>query len=167
MVRITKKVDYSILILAHLAQNPGRSSSTREIADRFHIPRPVVANLLKTLCKSRLVSSQRGNRGGYRLARQPRQITLANLLGTVEGDFAFAKCTGGGAEGRASNCPLSGQCPSEPTVRYVHQEIHRILSSVTVEHLAGEFTSKSPISPCTPAGSTNCDPVLVPVGPAD
>ena len=139
MVRITKKVDYSILILAHLAQNPGKSCSAREIADRFGIPRPVVANLLKLLCKNKIVASQRGNRGGYQLASRPADVTLAKLLQVVEGDFAFAQCTYGGPNGELAECPLSGQCPAEQTVRYVHQEIYKILASVTVEQLAGDL----------------------------
>lgn len=143
MVRITKKVDYSILILAHLAHYPDRPSSAREISDRFGIPRPVVANLLKSLGKSRLVTSQRGNRGGYRLARKPEDVTLAQLLCAVEGDFAFANCTGG-PYGTISICPLSGSCPSESTVRYVHREIYRVLSSVTVDQLAGDFVPDAP-----------------------
>lgn len=151
MVRITKKVDYSILILCHLAQNPHKACSAREISDRFAIPRPVVANLLKALCKNDLLRSQRGNRGGYWLLHSPGDLTLAQLLQAVEGDFAFANCTYGGPLGEISACPRSGQCPSEDALRYVHQEIHKILNSVTIEQLAGDSVPAESFSASRPA----------------
>ena len=140
MVRITKKVDYSILILAHLAGAQESPCSAREISDRFGIARSVVANLLKALSKAMFVKGQRGTRGGYRLAIRPAQITLAGLLEAIEGRFAFAECAGASdGKGTLSTCPLSGNCPAESTIQKVHKQIHQVLKDVTLEDLSGDI----------------------------
>ena len=137
MLRITKKVDYAILIMAYLAEHSGQACSARVIADAFVIPRAVVANLLKVLGNFELLTSQRGNRGGYRLARRPEDITLAHLVHAVEGEFSFADCSTRATDGSLGICPRSGFCPAEPAIVSVHNRIREILESITVTELAG------------------------------
>ena len=83
MIVLTRKTDYALVAMAHLAHHPGEEgiSSARDIADRYHVPLPVLMNILKTLNREGLVISVRGARGGYRLARPalPYESTMAVL----------------------------------------------------------------------------------------
>ncbi len=141
MLRISKKADRAIIILTHLAEHPGRYCSAREIARRFESPGTVIANTLKMLARSGLVRSEQGMHGGYQLAKAPSRIKLSDLLQAIGEPFTFARCVEVEPSGDMICCKLSGKCPSELTVRYVHQEIHKILERVTVAHIAGDFMS--------------------------
>ena len=142
MLRISKKADRTIIILTHLAEHSDRYCSAREIACRFEMARTVIANTLKMLAKAGLVRSELGYHGGYQLAKAPSQIKLSDLLKAIGESFVFARCVEVEPNGDMICCKLSGKCPAELTVRYVHQEIHKILDRVTVAHIAGDFMSQ-------------------------
>ncbi len=92
VIRISKKVDYSIIILSHLSLHQGSPSSARGIARKYGVSHALVANLLKRLLASGWVESLRGVRGGYLLVKSPQEITLDELIATIEGPYRFADC---------------------------------------------------------------------------
>jgi Rrf2 family protein len=85
MLQLTKRTEYALIALSHLAASGGRVVSVREICDAHPLPRRVVAEALKALCRSRLVASRRGASGGYRLARPADAIRLREVLEALEG----------------------------------------------------------------------------------
>ena len=85
MLSLTRKTEYALIALSHLASEPNRLASARGIADIYRIPLPVLTNVLKTLNRCELIKSERGARGGYRLAQEPKDISLASLIRAVEG----------------------------------------------------------------------------------
>ncbi len=74
MLRLSKKSDYALIAMKHLAMRPdgGASSSAREISESYDIPLELLAKVLQRLVRARLLVSVQGTRGGYRLARQRR-----------------------------------------------------------------------------------------------
>ena len=97
MFRITRKGDYAVFILSHLARTAAERRddplvSAQELASFSALNKSLVANLLKDLTRAGFLSSVRGARGGYRLARPPRSISLAQILKAVEGPFSFVEC---------------------------------------------------------------------------
>ncbi len=134
MIRISKKVDYAIIILAHLARNTGTASSAREIASRHKVSYALVANLLKTLAATGLVTSERGMRGGYRIAKPAHEISLDELIEIIEGPYRFADCAGAANE---PVCSAASTCPACDVLRRVHGEIRGTLRNVTIADLAG------------------------------
>ena len=72
MLRLSKKSDYALISMKHLAMRPdgGASSSAREISESYDIPLELLAKVLQRLVRARLLVSVQGTRGGYRLARQ-------------------------------------------------------------------------------------------------
>ena len=80
MLRLSKKVDYAIILLSHQGKASGPISA-QEISSHYHLPQPMIANILKQLAASQLVESTRGVQGGYVLQRQTGQISLfKNIL---------------------------------------------------------------------------------------
>src|SRR3954452_23901723 len=90
---VSKKTDYAILILSHLADRPA-GGSAREIADRFGLSKAFLANILKELHQKGFLTSHRGVKGGYSLSRSADRITLAELLGALEDGWKLTTCTG-------------------------------------------------------------------------
>ena len=128
MIRISKKVDYAIILLSHL----GKSStpvSAQEMASRYHLPQPMVANILKELTSNQLIESRRGQQGGYSLSQDPIKITLAYIIKIIDGPFAFVEC----ADDEKSPCMCKAQnCPAQGTLVALHQRLLQFMESVTL-----------------------------------
>jgi FeS assembly SUF system regulator len=132
MLRMGKLTDYATVILASLAQDPLRHRAAAELAERTHLSRPTVSKLLKGLQRAGLVISSRGSLGGYRLARDPEQITAAQILDVFEGPIAITECSGA-----SSQCGIERQCRVGGAWQRVNAAIRRALEDVTLRQLAG------------------------------
>src|SRR5215831_16907060 len=91
MLRLSKKTDYALLALQYLA-SPGEPGdvSARAIAERFEIPPELLAKILQRLAHGGLITAQRGVHGGYRLARSPDAISIADIAQAVDGPASLA-----------------------------------------------------------------------------
>lgn len=87
-VRVTARGDYAIRAAVELAAAGGASRKVAEVAAAQQIPPRFLENILLALRRAGLVQSRRGAEGGFRLARDPREITLADILRAVEGPLA-------------------------------------------------------------------------------
>ena len=74
MLRLSKKADYALMAMKHLATRPDApSASAREIAEQYDIPIELMAKVLQRLARRGLLTSHQGTRGGYRLATRRRR----------------------------------------------------------------------------------------------
>ena len=91
MFRLSKKTDYALLALQYLA-SPGELGdvSARAIAERFEIPAELLAKILQRLAHDGLITAHRGVHGGYRLARSPDAISIADIARAVDGPASLA-----------------------------------------------------------------------------
>src|SRR5207247_8932981 len=86
MLKLTKKADYGLIALKHLAVNSGGvSSSAKAIAECYGIPLPLLAKILQKLTKIGLLQSLPGTNGGYRLAREANKITALEVIRPIHG----------------------------------------------------------------------------------
>lgn len=127
--------DYSTVILASLASEPGRQHTAAALAAQTRISAPTVSKLLKQLHRAGLVDSTRGLKGGYQLARRPEDITAAHILDALEGPVAITDCAV--ASGR---CDIEGQCKVSRAWQRINSAFRRSLQDVTLAHLAGLST---------------------------
>ena len=139
-MRIPMKVDYGVRALVDLAQfaqtNPVR---TAEIATREYIPEPYLDQVLTTLNKFGFIRSRRGRNGGHMLAKPAEQISLGDVMSTLEGRSASLDCIDEPAE-----CTLSPSCAQREIWRDVEESIQSLLNTTSVAdlvtrqlHLAG------------------------------
>lgn len=138
MLSLTKKVDYGLIALSFLAGRPGRTASASELARRFRLPQFLLANIMKELTTKGMVVSIRGVHGGYRLARDPETITLAEMIRALEDDdkASLADCVAADGSPRDGNCRISDTCPVKGPVRKVHDRLQALLRDVTLAELA-------------------------------
>ena len=101
MLKISKKADYALMALQYMATvqqgemnafNIHRVVNTKEIAEEHLIPLELLAKVLQTLAKHEMIESQNGPKGGYVLAREPRDISIAQVLEAIEGPLGIADC---------------------------------------------------------------------------
>ena len=152
MFRITKKADYAVFILAHLARKAATSGlatlvSAQELASFSALNKSLIANLLKDLTKAGILGSVRGARGGYHLARPAAEISLEEVLHVVEGPFTFVECAHdrlvpgeklAPADGNDhENCDLTPLCGSRGPLLILHARISRMLKDLSLAELSG------------------------------
>jgi Rrf2 family protein len=87
-MRVTARSDYAVRAAVELAAAGGAARKVSELAAAQDIPPRFLENILLMLRRAGLVQSRRGTDGGFRLARPPHEITLANVLRAVEGPIA-------------------------------------------------------------------------------
>ena len=94
MLRLSKKADYALMAMRHLAlRSDAGSSSAREIAEQYDIPVELLAKVLQRLARRGLLTSHQGTRGGYILSRPASQISVADVIQAIDGPVAFTACT--------------------------------------------------------------------------
>ncbi|HVU05280.1 MAG TPA: SUF system Fe-S cluster assembly regulator [Polyangiaceae bacterium] len=129
MLRITKLTDYAVLILSDLVRpQAADASAAPDVAERTKIPAPTVSKVLKLLGRGGLVASERGKNGGYRLARAPELVTVADIVDAVEGPIAVTECS----TVERGSCDLEGHCPTETNWLRINEAIRQTLRGITL-----------------------------------
>lgn len=109
MLRVSKLTDYATVVMTVMADTPDEVFSAQILAERAHLELPTVSKLLKQLAQAGLVRSFRGVNGGYRLARAPGRISLADILVAMEGPFGMTECSAHeGVCGHEPHCGVRG-----------------------------------------------------------
>jgi Rrf2 family protein len=94
MLRLSKKTDYALMAMKHLALMGDRgSASAREIAEQYDIPVELMAKVLQRLARRGLLASHQGTRGGYQLARPSTAISVADVMQAVDGPLTVTACS--------------------------------------------------------------------------
>jgi FeS assembly SUF system regulator len=132
MLRISKLTDYATVILGSLAAAPEAQRTAADLAATTHVAAPTVSKLLKQLQRAQLVTSARGLKGGYRLARPAQQITAAQILDALEGPLALTACASA-----QHHCDLETTCSVGSSWQRVNIAIRRSLEVITLAELAG------------------------------
>jgi Rrf2 family protein len=137
MLRLTKKADYSLIALKHFAAMKAVAGSVaapalsaKELADRTGIPLPLLSKLLQKLGKTGFLVSEHGTNGGYRLARDPEDISTLEVIRAIDGPIVLATCfTSAKACGHASRCTV------QKPLRRIHEGILRLLGGVSIQDM--------------------------------
>src|SRR5687768_7148720 len=112
MLRITKQADYALVLLTQFASGgDGQVHTARELAGVAALPLPTVSKILKSLARGGLLSSLRGVNGGYRLARSAQAISVADVIGAIDGPIAFTECLSEDG-GPVDTCAIRTSCPT-------------------------------------------------------
>jgi Rrf2 family protein len=131
MMRLSKKADYGLVALKALVQlAPNESLSARELALRYNLPADLTPKVLARLAQAGLVEATMGKAGGYRLARRPADITVAEVVRILDGDNSMIPCNEG-----ESLCHRFGECEIRDPLAGLNQEVMRVLDRMTIAQL--------------------------------
>ena len=145
MLRLSKKADYALMAMKHLALRGDRgSSSAREIAEQYDIPIELMAKVLQRLVQRGLLASHQGTRGGYQLSRPPRQITVADVIQAIDGPVTVTACSPDDG-----NCDQYAKCNVRDPLWRVRERILKALGECTVAELASDPPVPAPARPAT------------------
>ena len=94
MLRLSKKADYALMAMKHLALQADRgSASAREIAQHYDIPVELLAKVLQRLVRRGLLASHQGTRGGYLLSRPAGAISVSEVIQAIDGPLTITACS--------------------------------------------------------------------------
>jgi Rrf2 family protein len=132
MLRLSKKADYALMAMKHLALRGDRgSSSAREIAEQYDIPIELLAKVLQRLVRGRLLASHQGTRGGYQLARVPTLISVADVIQAIDGPVTVTACSTD-----EESCEQYAKCNVRDPLWRVREKILSALGECTIAELA-------------------------------
>ena len=134
MFRLSKKADYALMALRHLALPDGPSStSAREIAEHYDIPVQLMAKVLQQLVRAGLLISTRGTQGGYSLSRSPMAINAADVIQSIDGPLLVTACSL-----ENDNCDQYDKCGVRLPLWQIRERIEKTLETVTIAEMAAE-----------------------------
>lgn len=134
MLRLSKKADYALMAMKHLAQKDGApSTSAREIAEQYDIPIELMAKVLQRLVRTGLLVSTQGTRGGYTLSRPSVAISVADVIQAIDGPMTVTACSS-----EKNDCEQYRKCSIRDPLWQIRERIVAALGTVTIAEMAAE-----------------------------
>jgi FeS assembly SUF system regulator len=130
MLQINKLTDYAFIILSRLALDKNRIASATWIARESHLSLPTVSKILKILAEAKLVISFRGQGGGYQLAKNATDVSVADIVSAIEGKLAMTECCAA-----VNKCALNSLCTIKENWRTINKMIFSILAGLTLHDM--------------------------------
>jgi Rrf2 family protein len=135
MLKLTKKADYGLIAMRHLAERAA-SCSAKDIAEAYGLPQEALAKILQRLVRGGLLVSHHGSNGGYTLARAAGRISAFEVIRAIEGPLFITSCVTHRGE-----CEQTSTCTVREPLRRVSDSIQEVLTRMTladmVRHGAG------------------------------
>jgi FeS assembly SUF system regulator len=133
MIRLAKLTDYGLVLMTIMARHSVATVHTaRDLSEGSRLPLPTVSKVLKQLLQSGLLTSHRGLKGGYRLAKGPSEVSVAEIVTALEGPIALTECS----TDTSGLCDLERSCPTRANQRIITQVMRGALEKVMLSDLA-------------------------------
>lgn len=133
-MQINITTDYAIRIVYYLGKTQRITTST-EIAEEMKIPANYVPNIVKKLRSKDLIDAVFGPKGGYRLAKDPEDITLLDIIGTMEGSIRLNRCL---EDDHFCSRNGPGNCPMHEVYKDAQVQLEKVFKSKSVADLLKE-----------------------------
>lgn len=136
---ISRKTDYALRMIARLVESPDATLSVRSAAQESGVPYSFARSIQHDLALAGIVENSRGAAGGMRLAVDPRETTLLQLVEAVQGPIIVSGCAT--ALDGTEPCPRRGACRFTSVWCNAERMLRRLFSSVTLHELVVERRS--------------------------
>ncbi len=128
MMRISMKTDYGLIALKHMAKQQGNGLvNARELAAKFSLPPNLLAKILQSLSQSGIIEAQKGSGGGYRMVRDPSEVTLTEIFESIEGPVHMIMCSS--ADGI---CTVEDSCTVRSGLVTLERKFAEFFDSITL-----------------------------------
>jgi Rrf2 family transcriptional regulator, nitric oxide-sensitive transcriptional repressor len=145
MLKVNRKVEYGLVALKHMQAKPAdQLTSVREICDQYGTPFDPLAHVMRLLSTARLVESEQGAHGGYRLIGDLSRYNVAEFIELIDGQLALTECIKPDDECR---CALVDRCNIVSPMHTFHNHLIRFLRSISVHELLQDASPFSAVSP--------------------
>ena len=140
MLRLSKKADYALLALRHMAAHTDRGAhSARELAETYDIPAELLAKVLQQLVRAGLLESHQGIHGGYGLAQTAESISVADVIQAIDGPLTVTACSD-----TDHSCDQYAKCNIRDPLWRLKDRIVAALAATSVAELAADMPLPPP-----------------------
>jgi Rrf2 family protein len=129
---ITRETDYAVRTVLYLARDRELTASVGEVAQAMHIPKSFLAKILQRLVRNHILISTRGVKGGFKLARKPSEISLLDIMESIQGPAGINVCAID-----SKRCKMSVTCTVHPVWVQIRKDVEKRLKRETVDKLIG------------------------------
>src|SRR5580704_15633039 len=134
MFKLSKKADYGLIAMKHLANHREKHAcSASEIAEEYGISSMLMAKVLQKLARQTLVVAKHGSSGGYQLAKEPSKISALDVISAIDGPVLITSCVT-----NHGNCDATEKCSVREPLRRVNESILNVLGTVTISQMSEE-----------------------------
>tara|TARA_B100000287_G_scaffold35979_1_gene33125 strand:+ start:199 stop:591 length:393 start_codon:yes stop_codon:yes gene_type:complete len=130
MLKITKKVEYALIAIKHLSENPKKLSSVSDMSTAYGIPREILAKTMQTLAKENIVESVKGPQGGYRNKNKTSDISLNKFFEVLEGPTAIMDCY------FESGCNHLSSCNIKTPINKINDSVRHLFDNITLADIS-------------------------------
>ena len=131
-MKISTKGRYALRMLIDLASNHEDGYiSLKDIAERQDISKKYLEQIVPMLNKSGILRTNRGNKGGYILAKAPNELTVGDVLRATEGNLAPVSCL----EYEPNTCPRREDCATLYIWEGLYKAVNEYLDSITIQDI--------------------------------
>jgi len=132
MFKLSKKTEYGILALQHMAaMDNDRVATVKEMSESYVIPQSLLAKICQQLAKSSIIKSVQGSRGGYALGKPATDISLAEIMEAIEGPIHIVNCNF-----EEHNCGLDDDCTLKIGLNSIEVQMTSFLNKITLQDFA-------------------------------
>lgn len=130
-MQITRQADYAVRAVLYLARlEPTQRAATSQVAQEQRIPPSFLAKIISQLSIAGLLHTSRGARGGVTLAREPKEITLLEVIEAIDGPILLNECVS-----INSTCTFDDDCPLRPVWCDAQEELVSRLKATNFQQL--------------------------------
>ena len=130
-MQITRQADYAVRAVLHLARmNGNQRAATSQVAKEQHIPPSFLAKIISQLSIAGLLHTSRGARGGVTMAREPKDVSLLEVIEAIDGPIMLNECVG-----ENSICTFEDDCPLRPVWCEAQEELVNRLKNTNFQQL--------------------------------
>lgn len=128
MVKFSKQIEYSLLILYFLYNNEKKLISAKEISNHYDIAFDSISKLMQKLSKARFLISEQGSQGGYSLQNKLKDLSMLDLINATSGQLKVVKCIDG-------NCEKEILCNIKKPVEILNEKLNLFYSKISIAEL--------------------------------
>ena len=149
MIKLSRMADYGVVLMTQFARDADEMKTAPDMALSSGLPAPTVSKILKLLTQGGLLESQRGTKGGYTLARDPAGISVADIIGALDGPIALTECmTGDGVI-----CEIEALCPTRTNWKKINEAVVSALEGISLADMTPQMAPFVPHRPYEPAAT--------------
>ncbi|MGB0131220.1 RrF2 family transcriptional regulator [Chlorobium sp.] len=131
MLQVSRKFEYGLHAAAYLAtRGSGRVVTVKEMADEIGFSQEFLSKAMQSMKKAGITESVQGVKGGYRLARKPSEITIADIGVAIEGKPHMTRCVV-----KITSCEIFDQCSYRGYMNSLQDRIQGLMSATTIAEL--------------------------------
>lgn len=133
MLQLSKKVEYGLIALRHMAMKPsGQLFTAKELSTEYNIPYELLAKVLQKLARSNVINSFQGVRGGYILSAKPNELTVSQVIEIIEEEKPMiAECYIDGPD----SCSIFDNCSIRRPLGKVQRNLNIVFDKMTIQEI--------------------------------